>query len=97
MQKAEWVEQYMKAYFITIISNNINGSWREAVLVSTNVNQILHLLFDATTSSSTSPPQNANSILQLLVTSSPLDGTLLRTINIIFNEALSNAALATPI
>src|SRR5438270_11658475 len=28
MQKAEWLEQYMKARSITITSNNINGSWR---------------------------------------------------------------------
>jgi hypothetical protein len=97
MQKAEWLEQYMKVHSIAIILNNINGSWRGASLFPTNVNQILHLLCDATTSSSTPPPQDANSTLWLLVTSSPPDGTLLCTANVVFNEALSNAALATPI
>jgi DDE superfamily endonuclease len=97
MQKAEWLEQYMKGCSIAITSNNINGGWRGAGLFPTNVNQILCLLCDATTSSSTLPPQNANSTSQLLVTSSPPDGTLLCTTNIVFNEALSNAALASPI
>ena len=95
MQKAEWLEQYMKARSIAITSNNINGGWRGAGLFPPNVNQILRLLSDAATSSS--PPQNANTTSQLLVTSAPPDGTFLRTTDVVFNEALSNKALATPI
>jgi hypothetical protein len=78
MQKAEWLEQYMKARSIAITSNNINGGWRGAGLFPINVNRILCLLYDAVTSSSTPLSQNTNSTLWLLVTSSPPDGTLLR-------------------
>jgi len=97
MQKAEWLEQYVKACSNAITSNNINGGWRGAGLFPTNVNRILRLLSDSTISSSTPPPRNGNTTSRLLVTSSPPDGTLLRTTNVVFNEALSNATLATPI
>ena len=96
LQEAEWLEHYAKARFIAITSNNIRGGWRGAGLFPTNINRILRLLPEAT-ASSTTPPRNDNSTLPLLITSSPPDGTVLRTANVLFNEALSNAALATPI
>ena len=67
-----------------------------AGLFPTNVNRILRLLPDGFTTSST-PPRNSNPTSLLLVTSSPPDGTVLCTTNAVFNEALSNAPLATPV
>ena len=46
---------------------------------------------------SMSLPQNADTNVPLLVTSSPLDGTVLCAGNIVFNNVLSNATLSTPV
>ena len=46
---------------------------------------------------SMSLPQNADTNIPLLVTSSPLDGTVLHMGNIVFNNVLSNATLSTPV
>ena len=97
LQKAEWLENYAKARSIAITSNNIHAGWRGAGLFPTNVNRILRLLPDGVTTFSTTPPRNANQTSMLLVTSSPPDGTVLCTANAVFNEALSNAPLATPV
>jgi hypothetical protein len=94
LQKAEWLEYYAKARSIAITSNNIRGGWRGAGLFPTNVNRILRLLPDTTAAS---PPQNTDVDAPLLVTSSPLDGTVLRNANAVFKEALSKTTLATPI
>ena len=58
------------------------------------MNRILRLVPDTTAAS---PPQNADVDASLLVTSSPLDGTVLRNANAVFKEALLKTAFATPI
>jgi hypothetical protein len=96
LQKAEWLEHYAKARSIAITSKNICAGWRGAGLFPTNVNRILHVLPDPP-STPPLPPRNISTTQPLLITSSPPDGIVLRTTNAVFNEAISNAALVSPV
>jgi DDE superfamily endonuclease len=96
LQKAEWLEHYAKARSIAITSKNICAGWRGAGLFPTNINRILRVLPDPP-SIPLLPPRNIGTTQPLLITSSPPDGIVLRTTNAVFNEAISNTALASPV
>jgi hypothetical protein len=94
LQKVEWVEKYIPARAKGITVSNIQGGWRGTGLFPLNPHRVLRTISD----SATPPPsQQENSITSYLISSSPPDAITLRTTNEVFNEALQDSALPSPV
>jgi hypothetical protein len=95
LQKAEWLECYIRARAEGLTSQNILGGWRGTGLSPLNPHRVLRTISGSTPSPSP-VMQPTEMTPSLLLTSSPPDSTILRSTNSSFTELLRTSNIPTP-
>jgi hypothetical protein len=93
LQKAEWIEKYVKAREKAMTQQNIEAGWRGAGLWPINPVRILRQIFEIEEEYATPPPRSDS---PQLLTSSPPDGTILRSVTASLNAKIAVSNLPTP-
>ena len=94
LKKAEWIENYVKAREKAIIQQNIEAGWRGAGLWPINPVRILCQIWENEEEYVMPPPPSDGPELP---SSSPPDGTILRSTNASLNTEIAATTLPSPI
>jgi hypothetical protein len=95
LHKSEWIQNYAKAREKAITEKNVIAGWRASGLWPMNPHRILRQIPE--TEVTTPPISQTTPQSQILISSSPPDGILLRSANASLNAKLAHSTIDSPL